>query len=124
MALCTTCFKDYISCGNTELFVVATLDNNAAYVWVLTTPMGAKYSGEITTDANGNFKIPVSALPDGLLNPYAGEFTLTVQANDAYQCNEVIWNNSAYCTSYNCIAFEVKNGDHVKNTLGCPCELI
>ncbi len=86
--------------------------------------MGAKYSGEVTTNENGNFTIPVSALPDGLLNPYAGIFTLTVQANDAYQCNSSTWNDSAYCDSYTCISFDVRNGDHVKNTLGCPCELI
>lgn len=124
MPLCTPCFKDYISCGNEQLFVTGSLEPDAAYVWILTTPMGAKYSGEVTTNENGNFVIPVSALPEGLLNPYAGEFTLTVRANDAYQCNSSTWNDSAYCDSYTCISFEVVNGDHVKNTLGCPCELL
>ncbi len=124
MPLCTPCFSDYISCGLDTILVAATLEADAEYVWIITTPMGAKYSGEVTTNENGNFTIPVSALPDGLLNPYAGIFILTVQANDAYQCNSATWNDSAYCDSYTCISFEVKNGDHVKNTLGCPCELL
>lgn len=123
MATCTPCFKDYISCGNTEILVVGTLESNAEYVWILNNK-GAKYSGEVTTDNNGNFVITVADLPEGLLNPYAGDFTLTVQANDAYQCNSSTWNDSAYCDSYTCISFEVVNGDHVKNTLGCPCELL
>lgn len=121
MALCTPCFKDYISCGLTQILVAGTLDASAAYIWIITTPMDAKYSDEVTTDTNGNFIIQVSSLPDGLLNPYAGEFTLTVVANDAYQCNSSTWNDTAYCDSYDCISFEVRNGDHVKNTLGCPC---
>lgn len=121
---CTTCYTDYISCGNETIEVTATLVENAAYIWVLTHPSGAKYSGNVTTDANGNFSIDVTTLPEGLLNPYAGVFVLQVVADDAYQCNSSTWNDSAYCTAYDCINFEVVNGDHVKNTLGCPCEYI
>ena len=120
---CLPCFKDWISCGNTELFIAGTLQADTAYIWHLENK-GAKYSGEVTTDANGNFTIADLELPAGLLNPYAGTFELSVVANDAYQCSSVIWNDSAYCTSYDCISFEVINGTAVKNTLGCPCELI
>ena len=74
-----------------------------------------------TTDANGNFTITVADLPNGLLNPYAGEFTLEIFDNTAYQCGPASWNDSAYCDAYSCISFDVRNGDHVKNTLGCPC---
>lgn len=121
---CTTCFTDYISCGLETINVTGTLTADAAYKWILTHPSGAKYSGDVTTDANGNFHITVADLPDGLLNPYAGVFVLNVVADDAYQCNSETWNDSAYCDSYTCINFEVVNGDHVKNTLGCPCELL
>lgn len=121
---CTTCYTDYISCGNETIEVTATLAANADYIWVLTHPSGAKYSGNVTTDAYGHFTIDVSTLPQGLLNPYAGVFVLQVVADDAYQCNSSTWNDSAYCDSYDCINFEVVNGDNVKNTLGCPCELI
>lgn len=120
---CLPCFKDYISCGNDIITVVGTLTADADYKWILTNK-GAKYSGDVTTDSNGNFSITVADLPEGLLNPYAGEFTLTVVADDAYQCNSATWNDSAYCTAYDCINFEVVNGDHVKNTLGCPCDLL
>lgn len=118
---CTNCYKDWISCGNTQLVVAGTLQDSTPYRWILTTPQGAKYSGEVTTNTSGQFTIPVSSLPEGLLNPYAGSFTLQVVANDAYQCASATWNDSAYCTPYDCIEFEVKNGDAVKNTLGCPC---
>lgn len=120
---CLPCFKDWISCGNESLSIVGTLLPATAYNWILENK-GAVYSGEATTDANGYFTIPVSELPDGLLNPYAGTFQLTINANDAYQCNSSTWNDSAYCTPYDCILFEVVNGTAVKNTLGCPCELL
>jgi hypothetical protein len=120
---CLPCIKDWISCGNTELFVAGTLAADSAYIWQIENK-GAIYQGQATTDANGNFTIPVSELPNGLLNPYAGAFTLTVMADDAYQCNSSTWNDSAYCTAFDCIIFEVVNGTAVKNTLGCPCDLL
>ncbi len=118
---CTQCYKDWISCGNTTLNVTGTLEPDTAYIWTLENK-GAKYQGEVTTDANGNFTFPVSELPDGLLNPYAGSFVLSVVANDAYQCASATWNDGAYCDSYDCIEFEVVNGTAEKNTLGCPCD--
>lgn len=121
---CTPCYKDYISCGLESIDVIGALVADSAYTWILTTPQGAKYSGEVTTNSVGGFTIAVADLPNGLLNPYAGIFTLTVKNNDAYDCNSSTWNDSAYCTAYDCISFEVINGDHIKNTLGCPCELI
>lgn len=123
MALCTTCYKDWISCGNETLFVAAILAPDTAYIWYLENK-GAIYSGEVTTNADGMFTITVADLPEALLNPYAGTFTLTVKANDAYLCSTVTWNDSAYCDSYTCIEFEVVNGTAVKNTLGCPCDLM
>ena len=120
---CLPCFKDWISCGNEQLFVTGTLAASTAYIWVLVNKE-AVYSGPVTTNINGNFVIPVASLPDGLLNPYAGSFQLTVKANDAYQCADSTWTNSAYCTKYDCLLFEVVNGSAVKNTLGCPCDLL
>jgi len=120
---CLPCFKDWISCGNEQLFITGTLAANTAYIWQLENK-GAIYSGEVTTNINGNFVIPISELPNGLLNSYAGTFQLSVVANDAYQCAVSTWNDSAYCTAYDCIIFEVVSGTAVKNTLGCPCELL
>ncbi len=120
---CLPCYKDWISCGNATIDVVGKLAASTAYIWTITNK-GAKYQGEVTTNSDGGFTIDVADLPDGLLNPYAGVFTLTVTANDAYQCAASTWNESAYCDSYDCIEFEVVNGSANKNTLGCPCELI
>jgi hypothetical protein len=83
--------------------------------------LGAKYSGYVTTDTSGFFLIDTSLFPNGLLNPYAGEFTLEVTGEDAYLCASSTWNDSAYCTPYKCINFDVKNGNAGKNILGCPC---
>lgn len=121
---CLPCFKDNISCGNDLLIIAATLAPGIDIKWVLTTPQGAEYSAETITDNNGNFTIDVTALPEGLLNPYAGLFTLEVFEQDAYQCNQLTWNDSAYCTPYTCISFDIVNGNNVKNSLGCPCDLI
>jgi len=120
---CLPCYKDWISCGNDSLFIAGTLLPETTYIWILENK-GSVYSGEATTDANGHFTIPVSELPSGLLNQYAGTFELYIIANDAYQCNSSTWNDSAYCTAYDCISFEVVNGTAVKNTLGCQCELL
>jgi len=119
---CTPCYKDHISCGNDTIMVLGTLTADTEYKWILSNK-GANYSGIATTDANGNFTIDVADLPNGLLNPYAGEFNLQVVTADDY-CIQSTWNNSAYCIPYTCISFEVVNGTDVKNTLGCPCDLI
>lgn len=123
---CLPCFKDYISCGNETIAVVGNLTPATLYTWVLTNK-GAKYSGEVTTDdEDGTFIINTSLLPDGLLNPYAGTFELQVFLGEGAGaiCNPGTWNDSAYCDPYDCIIFEVVNGTEVKNTLGCPCDLL
>lgn len=115
---CEKCYTDYISCGVDGIYVQGTLLPETDYTWILTTPMGAKYHGTVTTDADGFFVIDTSLMPNGMLNPYAGNFTLEVQTGT---CSPGTWNDSAYCTAYTCIDFDVKNGDQGKNTLGCPC---
>lgn len=115
---CTPCFSDWINCGIDQIFVYGTLIAETDYTWILTTPQDAKYTGTVTTDADGNFVLDASDLPDGLLNPYAGVFTLEAQSGI---CTPATWNDSAYCESYTCISFDVRNGNALKNTLGCPC---
>lgn len=118
---CVTCYKDWISCGEDAIAVNGNIVATTDLTWVLTSPSGAKYSGEATTDEDGHFTIDTTTLPEGLLNPYAGIFTLEIQTGD---CEPLTWNDSAYCDSYSCIEFEVKNGNQIKNTLGCDCELL
>lgn len=115
---CTTCYSDYISCGVETIEVKGTLLPDTDYTWILTSPTGAKYSGDVTTDADGKFELDVTSLPDDLLNPYAGIFTLQVQTAD---CSPASWNDSAYCDKYDCIQFVAVSGNYVKATLGCGC---
>lgn len=117
---CIPCYQDHISCGNETITVLGLLAADTEYKWILTNK-GAKYSGIVITDTDGSFIIDVSTLPDGLLNPYAGIFTLEVVTADDY-CIQGTWNDSAYCEPYTCISFEVINGTDVKNTLGCACQ--
>lgn len=115
---CQTCYKDWISCGNEALVINGTLIPETEYTWILTHANGAKYLGSTTTDGDGYFVIPYSEFPAGFFNPYAGPFQLEVQTG---HCAPALWNDSAYCDSYTCIEFEVKNGNGDKNTIGCPC---
>lgn len=118
---CDKCFKDWISCGNTEIFIKGILPGlSVDYTWYLKNK-GAVYTAGFTTDNDGHFTIPVSELPDGLLNPYAGLFQLTVNLAGTTCTPDELWNDSAYCEPYDCIEFEVINGTGVKNTLGCDC---
>lgn len=116
---CDKCFKDWFTCGIDTLYIQGVLTPDTVYQWTLTTPQGAKYRQEITTDETGHFNIVLSTLPDGLFNPYAGMFTLEVFVSD--NCDPQNWNDSAYCTPYSCIDFEVKSGTEAKNYLGCDC---
>jgi hypothetical protein len=113
---CTTCYKDWIHCGETSIEVLATLLPETNYTWILTSAQGAKYLGAVKTDADGHFLIEEPV--EGLFNPYAGFFTLEVQTGN---CSKDTFNNSAYCEPYSCIEFESINGNGGKNTIGCPC---
>ncbi len=118
MATCTTCYKDWISCGVEALIVNGTLLSETSYTWKITTAQGAKYLGAASTDEDGFFVIPFSEFPAGFFNPYAGLFTLEVQTGN---CTPVQFNDSAYCEPYACIEFSMANGSGDKNIIGCPC---
>ncbi len=115
---CVICYKDYISCGLEGILINGTLLPDTDYTWIITSPSGAKYSGLVTTDENGQFVIDTSTFPDMMLNPYAGLFVLEVQTSI---CEPAMWNDSAYCDPYTCIEFEARAGNHSKNSLGCEC---
>lgn len=113
---CSTCFNDYISnCGDT-ITVNAQLTPATDYTWIITDKFDRKYSGEFTTDADGFWSIATSALPDGFLNNYAGDFKLEVQDGD---CKPVKFK---VASEYTCIDFSVKGGTFVKDSLGCEFE--
>lgn len=110
---CTTCFTDFIAKCNLELQVYAQLAPLSDYRWIITDKFDKKYEGDITTDADGFWTIPVDELPPGLLTEFSGLFSLQVQ--DA-GCKPIKFKMAG---EYDCIDFTVKGGNYVKDTLGC-----
>jgi hypothetical protein len=113
MLNCNCCFSDYIAKCNLAIQVYAQLSPLTDYTWVITDKFGNKFQGEITTDSNGFWEIPVDELPAGLLTQYSGEFTLQVQ--DA-GCKPVKFK---IAQEYDCINFTIKGGTYEKDALGC-----
>lgn len=116
---CTSSFYDYLSNCQGSVKINASLEPETNYLWVISDKFNRQYSGAIVTDANGNFEIPTTELPAGLLNSYAGEFELSVK--EVYSCGEVNLNMRA---AYKSIIFRINSGSFVKDNLGCSYDCI
>jgi hypothetical protein len=102
MLNCNCCFSDYLAKCNLAIQVYAQLSPLTDYTWVITDKFGNKYQGDVTTDSNGFWEIPVDELPAGLLTQYSGEFTLQVQGAG---CKPVKFK---VAQEYDCINFTIK----------------
>lgn len=112
---CTCCFEDYLVKCDEVIRVNTKLDPNTGYKWVITDKFNREYSGQIETNDDGHFDIPVADLPAGLLTEFSGEFTLQVFAVNAY-CGPLRFRMAH---EYDCIRFTLRAGTNVKNNLGC-----
>lgn len=110
---CNCCFTDYLAKCNLSIQVYAQLSPLTDYIWVITDKFSNKYQGEVTTDSDGFWEIPVDQLPSGLLTQYSGEFTLQVQDNG---CKPIKFK---VAQEYDCINFTIKGGTLEKDALGC-----
>lgn len=110
---CITCYEDYIVKCNDSIRVYALLSPLTDYKWIIEDKFGKEYSGEITTDAEGFFDIPVAELPSGLLTEYSGSFNLYIETS---VCERVSF---LMAKKVNCINFTIKGGTYEKATLGC-----
>jgi hypothetical protein len=115
---CTCCFEDYLVKCDTVIRVNAKLDPNTGYVWIITDKFNREYSGQVETNNDGYFDIPVEDLPAGLLTEYSGNFTLQIQAVNA-TCGPIRFRMAQ---EYDCINFTMRAGTHEKNFLGCTFE--
>ena len=106
---CAYIYRDYLNCGIDEILLLVGLTPATEYS-VLIQNKAAKYVNDYTTDADGNFTIPATDFPNGLFNPYAGPFLLSINSG----CDDTI-----FCEYYKYIQFEVVNGNGSKNTLTC-----
>lgn len=114
MNTCLCCFEDYIVKCGTTIQVNAKLTPATQYTWVITDKFERQYSGDVTTDVDGFFSIPVEDLPPGLLTEYSGEFKLQVFTADACAPEQF---KVAQVTD--CIRFTISAGNREKNNLGC-----
>lgn len=114
---CSHHFSDYLVECPEGIKVNIQLPNGpyTEYTWVITDKFQKQYSGEVTSDGDGHFLIPVDDLPPGLLNPHSGEFSLSVyEVGDL--CKKIRF---LAAKEYEEIRFEVKGGTRVKDNLGC-----
>lgn len=118
MTNCNICFTDYLIQCSEVINVFAKLTANTVYQWVIEDKFSRQYAGTFETDADGFWQIPVADLPEGLLNEYAGSFTLKVY-DDPYgiNCNEPV--SFTVAQTFDCITFNVRAGNREKNNLGC-----
>jgi hypothetical protein len=116
MLTCGTCFKDYITHCETGILVHTFLAPNTDYTWKIQDKFGNEYEGSVTTNANGEFTIPVEDLPAGLLTEFSGKFKLQVYNAG---CRPV---NLLMAQEYDCIEFEVRGGTSIKDEIGCEVQ--
>jgi hypothetical protein len=109
------CFIDTLAKCETEIQVYAMLEPESWYRWVITDKFDNRYEGEMLTDANGFFIIPVTDLPAGLLTQYSGSFKLQVFQLYA-ACNPEKFKVAGV---FDCIEFTITGGTFEKNNLGC-----
>lgn len=91
------------------------LEPESWYRWVITDKFRNQYQGEMQTDGNGFFSIPVADLPAGLLTQYSGYFKLQVYQLYASCAPEKF----KVAGIFDCIEFTITGGTFTKNNLGC-----
>lgn len=112
---CTCCFTDYLVKCPDNIRVNAKLDPNTGYKWVITDKFNREYSGEVETNNDGYFDIPITDLPAGLLTEFSGEFTLQIFAINQ-ECGPIRFRMAH---EYDCISFTMRAGTHIKDFIGC-----
>lgn len=96
------------------------LDPDTWYRWVITDKFENRYEGDIQTDVNGFFSIPVTDLPAGLLTQYSGSFKLQVFQPYAACAAEKF----KVAGIFDCIDFTITGGNFEKNNLGCDFDCV
>lgn len=112
MENCTCCFVDTLAKCETGIKLNIILPPYMNYKWVITDKFGNKYEGQL----NEELTIPVEDLPPGMLNQYAGEFTLQIFPDTDQPCGPVTF---IVAGQYHCINFGITGGTFEKNNLGC-----
>lgn len=119
---CSEVFRDFLArCPDRiRLHIIVPVLPYAGYSWIITDKFGSQYTGTLLQDDDGYF-IDIDDLPAGLLNEYAGTFTLEVLRNDQ-ECKPLPFLIAKY---HDKIEFHVEPGNRIKDNLGCEidCEV-
>lgn len=113
---CNQSFTDYlVQCPEgIDVNLVADAPPYSALRWLIIDKFGNQYTGDVITNGNSGFTIPVSDLPAGLLTSYSGDFSLSVLDTD--HGNKVV--PILVAGYYDSIRFYVERGTRIKNNLG------
>lgn len=113
--LCKCGFEDYLVQCQDGIIVNAGLAPATEYTWLVIDKFGKRYSGQVTTDAEGAFELEMTQFPAGLFTQYSGAFALSVFEDPAF-CVPVKMRLARY---YDEATFHIESGDYVKNQIGC-----
>jgi hypothetical protein len=80
---CSNCFEVALRACPSTLELTAGLTPDTEYYWVIR-KNNRVYQAKTTTDGDGKLVIDCSTLPAGLLNSYAGFFTLEIREGSNY----------------------------------------
>jgi hypothetical protein len=108
-------YVDFLTGSPTTVTVNALLSPNASYFWEITDSFGNTYNQAFDTDADGYGEIDITALPEGFINPYMGEFIIRVKESLS-DCDYVEF---AMVQRYRSIVVENKKGNTSKSWIGC-----
>jgi hypothetical protein len=108
---CSSCFEVFLKQCPATIEVTAGLTPSTDYFWVIQRN-NRVYQKKVTTDGTGKLVIDTTDLPDGLLNAYAGSFTLQIRDGANYP-------NVVTLNTYTCIlmTFTDTEGDAGTNNL-------
>lgn len=117
MANCNTCFEDYVcKCiPYNDVLTINTFVPAGTYTFLITDKFGNKYTGDATRNADGTLEIAIAHLPDGLINPFSGQFTIQIFDNET--CNSPV--PLPLVRNYDCITIEAVGGNSDKSNIGC-----
>lgn len=113
---CSCCFTDTLAkCEDIIRVNIIPPPYHEGFRWVVTDKFGNKYQGTLQENVEGYY-IPVTALPDGLLTQYSGEFTLQIFPLGDQTCGPLSFKIAGL---FDCISFTITGGTFEKNNLGC-----
>ena len=126
--ICSTCFKDSISCPSAPI-KVNTILLNGTYYWIIKDAKGNTYSQKIVY-SGGDIEIDTDALPAGLFNADAGVFLIELRfGSPGGQLQELLfcdfpdyYYSDMSKAGYDCIELTIVSPeDYEKEEIGEDC---